>query len=54
MAEEVRKTGLKVVYDPNLKVSHTGHISTGRIISPKMARYFYESTVQIDELYYSK
>lgn len=54
VAEESRKAALKVVYEPRLQVSHKEHVSTGYVLSPQMARYFYESTVKIAELYYSK
>ena len=52
VAETARRLGLRVVYDPRLKVEHDDHISTGLIRSREVASHLYESTVFIADRYF--
>jgi GT2 family glycosyltransferase len=53
VAETVRKLGLRIVYDPRLKVISNDHVATGRFPrSRQIASYHYESALFVADTYF--
>jgi GT2 family glycosyltransferase len=54
VAETVRELGLRVIYDPTLRVRSFDHSATGRFPkSREIASYHYDSTVYVVDKYFS-
>ena len=54
VAESAKKSGLKVQYEPQLRVSDYEHASTGFFYSRKIAGFMKQSTIDILATYYNK
>jgi GT2 family glycosyltransferase len=53
VAETAKKLGLRIVYDPRLRMISNDHVSTGRFPrSRQIASYHYESTVFVVDAYF--
>lgn len=53
VAETALRLGLKVLYNPRIRVIHAEHVSTGRFRSRKVASLFAESSKYVTETYFS-
>jgi GT2 family glycosyltransferase len=53
VAEAARKSGLEVVYDPDLVIYDYEHASTGFFVTPRINRYYSESNNVIFQRYYT-
>lgn len=52
VAEVARQLGLRIYYDPNLKMTTVDHVSTGRIRSKRMAKFMHDSAVILADRYF--
>lgn len=52
VAETARRLGVKVLYDPGLRMTSQDHVSTGRFRSKTMAGYMRDSAVILAERYF--
>lgn len=52
VAETARRLGVKVLYDPSLRMTSQDHVSTGRFRSKAMAGYMRDSAVILAERYF--
>ena len=52
VAELCRENGLKVIYDPSIKVNDIGSVSTGKIASPQFCRHNYEAIDYLIKTFY--
>lgn len=52
VAERARQLGLRIYYDPNLKMTTVDHVSTGRFRSKKMVRFMHDSAVLLVKHYF--
>ncbi|MHB1361565.1 MAG: glycosyltransferase family protein [Thermoleophilia bacterium] len=53
VAEAALRLGLRVLYDPKIRIVHAGHVSTGRFRSREVASLFAESSKYVTETYFS-
>lgn len=54
IAEKIRLLGLKVIYDPRLKVVHKDHITTKTVKNRKKLKYMYEANQYLANQYFKK
>ena len=52
LAETLLKLGLRVLYEPKLRVHHDDHVSTGEFPSRKIAKYMSDSSAAVVEHYF--
>jgi len=52
VAETARRLGVKVLYDPSLRMTSQDHVSTGRFRSKVMAGYMRDSAVLLADRYF--